>query len=254
MNGRLEQAVRQVVARRTVPAHATATALGETPNSSQGRIARLRERHHAIARMVAVGMPDEQICKVSGITIHTLDILKNNTPAFLQLVFEFKNSEAGRKNIALMEEANDLMERLFLTSLHNVADRISDDPDSVSIANYTKIISDLGDRIGYSKHSVSLHIHGTLADRLEARRRRNSSPAGAGVGGGVSSPLSGSAPPLLDLKAEPPAQSHSPVSELTVPGQVAQPQSNRAAFDAMVMAGRDRRVIPAVKEPPRRPK
>lgn len=170
-----------------------------------GAIARLRDRHHMIARLVAQDIEPERICKVMGMTQVRLDMLVEHTPAFQELIAHYKKRNIPAKH-AQTEEFVDLLERNMIAAEHEIADRLAEAADKLSVSELHKISRDSADRLGFSKHSVNLNVNVTLKDRLEGLRRRSrGAPAGAGSGGGDVSNVARSAPPLLELQANPAA-------------------------------------------------
>jgi len=202
--GAVEKAVRSVQ-RKVVDT----PAVGGSPN----RVMRLRNRHHTIARMVAADVPRERICQQMGLTWNTLDLLIEQTPAFQELVSKYRGMPPLPEAVGYL----DVLERAMIAAELESADRVLEDPEKLSISELHKVSRDGADSLGYSKHSVNLNVNITLAERLESSRRRRNQmppPAGAGDGGGALSavPNPRSAPPLLNLKAEPPGPtSHPPV-------------------------------------------
>lgn len=198
-NGLLE-AVERVG--RKIPLPATTL----TPKSGDGRTrtAKLRDRHHMMARMMAAGMPDEQVCRQFGVPQSHLDMLRDQTPAFKELLIQYSTPEAlARRN--QLEDYYDIMEGLRNFTALALRDKILAEAEDLSVSELTKVMSDLSDRTGFSKNLINTVINTTLAERLEAQRRRRA-PAGAGEGdGGASSPraVGSSAPPLLELQATP---------------------------------------------------
>lgn len=193
-------------------------------------IARIRDRHHQIARFVAQGIPRDRICKVMGMTRPRLDMLVDQTPAFQELVIYYEARKLPEQHAAI-EEYVDLLERNMIAAELEMADRLAESPDKLSVSELHKISRDSADRLGFSKHSVNLNVNVTLKDRLEGLRRRSrGAPAGAGSGGGDVSVPPRSAPPLLDLKAEPVVRTittdTSPTTKVETRAGPAQPPSD----------------------------
>lgn len=201
MNERLNAAVAEVLKGR-IKLPPSSTNHDNPKVSGGGRVARIRERHHTIARMVAAGMPNERICSVMGITETSLEMLKDNTPAFQELVFHYeqRGPRAERE-----EEYLEQKHRIAKLAQYELHDRLVEDPDSFSASELLRIQDSYDDRTGFSKQTVHVTVHQELAARLENSRRRRVVPAGAGDGGEVSSTthLSSASPPLLELSAEP---------------------------------------------------
>ena len=176
---------------------------GRSNAAVKSAVVRLRDRHHQIARFVAMKVDRDRICKVMGMTRTRLDMLIDQTPAFAELVIYYEARKLPEQH-ATTEEYIDLLERNMIAAELEIADRLAEDSEKLSVSELHKIARDSADRLGFSKHSVNLNVNVTLKDRLEGLRRRSrTAPAGAGSGGGDVGDARRSAPPLLDLKANP---------------------------------------------------
>lgn len=178
---------------------------GRGPGTTKSQIVRIRDRHHQIARFVALDFDRERICQIMGMTRMRLDMLCDQTPAFAELITFYQSKDLK----AQFETTGDhltLLERNMIAAELEIADRLAEEPEKLSVSELHKISRDAADRLGYSKHSVNLNVNVTLKERLEGLRRRGAgAPAGAGSGGGdvrAYEPAR-AAPPLLDLQAEP---------------------------------------------------
>ena len=221
----VERAVAQVRAKpNTIGEDRRGT--GSVPVKSE--VIRIRDRHHQIARFVAMNVDRDRICKVMGMTRPRLDMLIDQTPAFAELVvyYEARNLPG---QMAQTEEYIDLLERNMIAAEHEIADRLAESPDKLSVSELHKIARDSADRLGFSKQAVNLNVNVTLKERLEGLRRRSrGAPVGAGEGGGTvvlreESLSRRPAVPLLELKANSvsavslPEQSKGPGQTLPTP-------------------------------------
>lgn len=242
MNERLSAAVAAVVAKGRMNLSPAATA---REGSGGGRIARIRDRHHTIARMVSSDMPDDRICSIMGMTQQSLDLLRDHTPAFQELVFQYRQKPNRQINV---EEYLETKHRIAIQAQLALADRLAEDPDDFSPSELVRIIADNDDRTGYAKQTVNINVHEELGERLEARRRRRASLAGAEAGGGALSATS--APPLLELKAE--VSRPSPGPEVAIPlANDSPPARSPEEMHRHLSAGRSK-PVPNVKEFKRR--
>lgn len=136
-----------------------------------GRVMRIRDRHHMIARLVSTGMAEEDIAKACGCTLRYLEMLTEQTPAFIQLVAEYR-AKAGRVNAAL-DTYIDHLERNMITAEMLLHEKLMDDEADLTVSELHKIARDAADRLGYSKRTVNFNVNLDLADRLEAARKRS---------------------------------------------------------------------------------
>lgn len=135
-----------------------------------GRIMRLRQRHHMLARMVASGMPEAEIAKACGTTLAYLDMLTEQTPAFIQLVAEYrKKNKLG----AAIDTYVDHLERNMIAAEIEIGTRLEEEPDALTVSELHKIARDAADRLGFSKHSVNLNVNLDFAEQLRAARMRS---------------------------------------------------------------------------------
>lgn len=211
-------AVQRAVAKVRMRPGAVDTSREDT-RGPRSRVTKIRDRHHTIAKLVASDLPKAFICKKMGLSWNTLDLLINQTPAFAELIAHYRPLMAEQNADAEPGDYMDVLERTMVAAELEIADRLAEEPEKLSISELHKISRDAADRLGFSKHSVNLNVNITLAERLEGLRRRSRPPAGAGDRGGVSSVESAprSAPPLLELKAGPGVTDLTPTLERPAP-------------------------------------
>jgi hypothetical protein len=130
-------------------------------------IMRLRDRHHAIARMVANGMSNGQISLVSGMDPSRISILRSD-PTFRQLVDDYRSIEESLQA--------DFMERaatLTLTAMDAMQEALeSDEPPPVTTA--LEIAKFGSDRIGHGPvtKTSNVNLNVELSSRLSQARKR----------------------------------------------------------------------------------
>lgn len=172
----------------------------ENPAMASGRVMRLRERHHMMARMVASGMPEEEIARACGSTMRYLEMLTQQTPAFIQLVSEY------RKKARLSDAIDtyvDHLERNMIAAEVEMTTRLIEDPESLSVGELHKIARDAADRLGFGKHSTTLNVNVDFAGKLEAARRRSGKLKEINPPSAQPSTLGVSASPMIDAVALP---------------------------------------------------
>lgn len=133
----------------------------------------LRDRHHHIAWLIALGKSNNDIAAELRMSPARISQHKSS-PAFQELIAKYRKEiadariEAGKELAVLatanMVEGETLIQRRIRQSL--------EDPDStpVLIRDLNRIVADRMDRFGYPKHSTSdsrsVHLH--YASNLEA--------------------------------------------------------------------------------------
>jgi hypothetical protein len=125
-----------------------------------------------IARMIAAGVPERDICRSCGTTFQRLDHLKCS-PAFQELITSYRQvAEPAAK--AAMDTYVELATKNMIMAQRMIADALEQaeiDGDVVKIRDLLAIAADGADRFGYSKHTVSLH--GNAADFVGRLERAN---------------------------------------------------------------------------------
>lgn len=133
-------------------------------------ILRLRDRHHALARLLAQGYTERDAAIITRYDISRVSILKND-PTFQDLVDHYRerveekfDSFAGKLATIANEAASELIERM------EDDDRLEKMTDKELMA-----LVELGaDRIGYGRQTrnESLNVNVGLAQDLDAARKR----------------------------------------------------------------------------------
>lgn len=131
---------------------------------------RLRERHHALARLSATGgLTDGQICAIVGFDQSRFSILKND-PSFAELIefyrdevrAEYKNLHSQLAGVA-GEAAEELQRRL------------EEEPEKISTSTLLDVVVKMADRTGHgptSSTKAEVNINIGLADRMRAAREQ----------------------------------------------------------------------------------
>lgn len=136
-----------------------------------GHSVRLRERHHGIARLIVAGLTDQEVCHTFGLTQRRLEMLKEQTPAFIELMAHYRTK--GNAIESAVETYIDVLERNMIAAEQEIADRLAETPEDFSVAELHKVARDAADRLGFGKRSTQLNINGDFAQVLEAARRRS---------------------------------------------------------------------------------
>ena len=166
LTGQREVAQPPLLGRELTPADIEA--LGLPRPAAPSALKRIRDSHHAVARLVAEGRMGVEISALTGYTSSSISILKND-PAFAELV-EFYRAEQR-------DAFASLADRLALLSLDTVQElqtRLADDPDGFTVKELHEQLKIAADRTGHGPQSRStvVNVHVGLAERLEEARRR----------------------------------------------------------------------------------
>lgn len=138
-------------------------------------IKRLTERHHALARNLASGMPISEAGLLQGYSISRVSILQND-PAFKELL-EFYREDATRP----YRDLHTRLAGLSLDATEELALRLEEDIQTeeikdkkISIGQLMEITKLGADRTGFGPQSSSmnLNVNVDMAGRLEAARKR----------------------------------------------------------------------------------
>ena len=153
----------------------TATAVREvTPeyiaslNTGQGRstptIARIRDSHHALARLVALGHTNIECGAITGYTPNRVSVLRGD-PAFQDLVAHYRSR--------VDEQFADLggrMKAVGLDVLQELHDRLIEHPEEFAPKDLVDAFKTVADRSGYgasSKNETKVAVSFSLAAVVE---------------------------------------------------------------------------------------
>jgi hypothetical protein len=140
------------------------------PSKILPEIQRLRHTHHAIARYMAIGLKDVEICRITGYKPATLSMLKRGQ-AFRDLVESYKEMAES--------QAFDLQRRIHFIgdlTLDRIQQRLENDEscNATPLEHLRRLSVDLLDRDGYTpvKRSINLNIGRLDAEQLAAIKAR----------------------------------------------------------------------------------
>lgn len=125
-------------------------------------IARLRQIHHEIARLLSSGLTETEVAGATGYSLSRISILKND-PSFKELLAYYAKSQA--------ETFIDVKKRLAMLGTDAVAelqDRLDFKPDSLTNTQLIEITKATLDRAGFNPVSKSENVQVLLtADELQ---------------------------------------------------------------------------------------
>lgn len=147
---------------------------GEVPVPVANVVTKIRDSHHAVARMIAIGMKPAEVSLQTGYSVLRIYTLVRD-PAFQELVQFYQNSESeAHKDLQFQIS---LVARDALQALH---ERIIDEPEQFRPAEITETTKVLLDRAGFApvQRSINRSINtsvGMTFTRVEERNRNKAS-------------------------------------------------------------------------------
>jgi len=145
-------------------------ARGPAPDrSGSGHVAKLRDPHHRLARLIAAGLRNEELVARSGYSLGRIVQLRGNA-TFMELVATYRDKVDAafeREQETFIELATSNMitaERMLMEKLE-IADEEGTLP---SIRELMSIRSDSADRLGYGKKNTNLNLNVDFAAKMEA--------------------------------------------------------------------------------------
>jgi SpoVK/Ycf46/Vps4 family AAA+-type ATPase len=156
---------------------------GQTPH-----LQRLSDRHHSVARLLALGHAPWEVSAITGYDPSRIAILQSD-PTFKHLLACYREAE-GQGVADLAARVRDAA----ATAVTKVLERLEEDP-TIEFSDLSRATRDLLDRAGYgAKSTKEVNINVGLAERVELARQR------AIRARGEAPPMT--APPMLELEAD----------------------------------------------------
>lgn len=128
---------------------------------------RLTERHHALARNLAAGVPPGEAAIVCGYDPSRVSILQAD-PSFKELL-KFYRADVERQYSGVHET----LSALAKDAGEELRARLEEDPDSISVGQLVEITKMGSDRTGFGpSSSQQINVNVGIADKLKAARDR----------------------------------------------------------------------------------
>lgn len=137
------EALREVTARDL-------TNLDATKDTSEPTVARIRDSHHSLARLIALGKSNEEVAAITGYSPGRISVLRTKDPAFKELV-EFYRSRVDEQFLDFTYRTAE-MRNDALAVLH---ERIVEDPDRVENKELIEALKFSADRTGHGPKTKS---------------------------------------------------------------------------------------------------
>jgi hypothetical protein len=175
--GRREKVVKYEVLRGLEDADLEGLSSHQLPVPQGGEvISKLRETHHAIARMLAAGAKDFQICAEIGYSATRISTLKTS-PMFMELV-EFYRNKATQAFMTGQEK----LAMIGITAINEVAERLEENPEKFNNRELLELIEMAGDRTFAPSKSQKGNPSGVSIPAININFV-STSPEGAAQGG-----------------------------------------------------------------------
>lgn len=128
---------------------------------------KLRQRHHALAKALADGVPAGEAGLLCGYTASHVSILQSD-PSFKDLV---KFYAASKREVYLDLHAK--LASLGEDAVDELSERLEEAPEDISVGQLLEISKMSLDRSGHGpQSSTSVNVNVGLGDKLEAGRQR----------------------------------------------------------------------------------
>jgi len=160
--GRPEKKVRAEIVRELKPGELDAPRGRETP------VAKLRDVHHRMAQLFAAGLGTGDVAEITGYSLSRVSVLRAS-PAMEELISTIR----GQDNLVIRDRAAETFENMagvVSLAMREIRDRIEEAPGEVPLGTLQKLVSDLGDRVGFVKRTVNVNVNMDFAARLEKAR------------------------------------------------------------------------------------
>lgn len=143
-------------------------ALLAVPGSTQPiHIKKIGERHHALARALALGMKDSEAAAITGYDPARISVLKQS-PAFQELLSLYRD-DATRQ----FQDVAARLAGLAHDAVVELQHRLEESPEEISVGQLVEISKMAADRSGHgpsSKQEVTVNV--SMRERIEAARQR----------------------------------------------------------------------------------
>ena len=150
-----------VVVRELEEADVALLAERGSADTARQPLKKISQRHHALARNIASGMPDGEAAIVCGYTASRVSILKGD-PAFQELI-QFYSEDIDAQYADLHER----LSALSMDAAEELLERLESDPEKISTAQLLEIVKSGADRTGHGPSSTQNVNHNVdIASRL----------------------------------------------------------------------------------------
>ncbi len=142
--------------------------LAEERGVAAPKIVQLRERHHALARLIAEGKKPGEAALIARYSQSRVSILMAD-PAFLELIAHYREN-IEREFVDFQRK----LAELGVDAATVLQERLEDAPEEISDALLLRLVEVSADRTGHGPTAkTEVNIRVGLAERLQAARQRS---------------------------------------------------------------------------------
>lgn len=161
-----------------------------------GRVKRLRDSHHLMARLFAMGLRPGEVAKAAGYSLSWVSVISAG-PAFQELVAKYRENATDVWKETVAEDYTYRINRIRDLSSRQILDQLEDaeQGDQIPIRVLAHIHADAADRTGFPKQSVAVNHNVNWTTALEKAIQRSQGARGLKVIEDMSEESSPPAPP-----------------------------------------------------------
>lgn len=138
---------------------------------------RLRQSHHRVAELLAMGFGLSQVALLTGYSYNRVATL-STAPAMRELI-AIKTATREEMQTIVEDSFREIHGANMLAAARHINDRIAEldeEGELLPIRDALNIVSDGADRFGYGKHTTQTNFNVDFAAKLEAAIARSKSP------------------------------------------------------------------------------
>jgi hypothetical protein len=138
--------------------------------SARPVVARLRDSHHIIARLLVSGLSLAEVAAETGYSIARISTLRSS-PAMVELMEQYREADhfEWRKS---RDQYYEYTREIGLKAVRKIAEKLDADDDNfvseIPLRDLLKIYDSSADRVGYHRKSTKENVNINFAARLEA--------------------------------------------------------------------------------------
>lgn len=148
--------------------------LHSVPRAAPPSVVHLRDSHHMVARLFALGLKTGDIAARLGYSLNRVSMMHTD-PAFQQLIACYRE-QVNEDFRAATDEYFGSVVSARVKTMRMINDRLDEadaSGEQLPLNQLISIHSDAADRTGYPKRKESVNLNIDFADRLERARKRS---------------------------------------------------------------------------------